>query len=537
MRRPATFLLLAALAAAPAAAATPPATAENGPPTPESPNAGAPSTEAPNAEAPNAEIEAHNAAEPAGEHPSDGTGAADQPSGEHGSRLTDERIPLDPDAVPERPRPLVELGNPFLGSGTLEKGIVLPTGAVWQPSLLVFGTLRTAYQSFDNDAGRYSELVGRLDLFGNLQLSGTERLIAGFRPLDRDGRFTSYVLSSDLPGAEEDEAVDELNGELTSLFFEGDFGEIFPNLSRDDFTPTDIGFSVGRQPLLFQEGLLINDSIDGIGLTRNTLQPHGTSNFRATLFWGWNEIGRNATTGSGIANREDGGAQLYGLLTSTDLLRSTVDADLVWVRSKVRGGDGGPETATGGDLAAGGISFVQRIGKAATSFRVLGSYALDDTAETADGLLLFSEASWSPPYGHDHLYVNGFWAMDEFVSAARGPATGGPLGRAGINFAAVGLGRYGAALSSRARDVAGGALGYQRFFDHTRKQLLVELGARIGTADEVSDSVATTVRYQAALGRRFVVVVDGFVGRRQAAAADGDDQTISGSRVELVVKF
>ena len=519
----ATLLLLAALAAAP------PATGASAPPTPESPSAGAP----------NAEARAHDDAEPAGERSSDDAGAADHPSGEHGSRLTDERIPLDPNAVPERPRPLVELGDPFLGSGTLEKGFELPTGAVWQPSLLVFGTLRTAYQSFDDEAGRYSELAGRLDLFANLQLSGTERLVAGFRPLDRDGRFTSYVLASDLPDSEEDEFLDALNGELTSLFFEGDFGEIFPNLSRDDFSPTDIGFSIGRQPLLFQEGLLINDSIDGIGVTRNTLQPHGTSNFRATLFWGWNEIDRSTTAGT-ADNREDDGAQLYGLLTSTDLRRSTVDADLVWVRSAVRDGNRGPETATGGDLAAGGISFVQRIGKAATSFRVLGSYALDDTTDTADGLLLFSEASWSPPHGHDHLYVNGFWAMDEFVSAARGPATGGPLGRAGINFAAVGLGRYGAALSSRARDVAGGAVGYQRFFDHTRKQLLVELGARVGTADEVSDAVATTVRYQAALGRRFVVVVDGFVGRRETpASADvgSGDQTISGSRVELVVKF
>ncbi len=465
--------------------------------------------------------------------------AGEGEAGKDDSRLTDERIPLEPDAVPERPRPLIELGDRFLGSGTLEKGFKLPTGAVWEPSLVVFGTLRTAYQSFDNDTGRYSELASRLDLFGNLQLSGTERVVAGFRPLDRDGRFTSYVLASDLPGVKEDEFSEELNGELTSLFFEGDFGEIFPNLSRDDFEPTDIGFSVGRQPLLFQEGLLINDSIDGIGITRNTLQPHGTSNFRATLFWGWKEIDRSTTAGAG-GNRDDNGAQLFGLLTSTDLSRSTVDADLTWVRSKVVGGGGGPETATGGDLLAGGISFVQRIGKASTGFRVLGSYAVDDTADTSDGLLLFGETAWSPPHGEDHLYVNGFWALDEFVSAARGPATGGPLGRAGINFAAVGLGRYGAALSSRARDVAGGAVGYQRFFDHTRKQLLVELGARIGTADDVDDSVATTVRYQAALGRRFVVVVDGFVGWRQAASggrnSDGGD-TISGSRVELVIKF
>jgi hypothetical protein len=457
---------------------------------------------------------------------------------EHLSRLTAEYIPLDPANVPARPKPLLELGEPFLGSGTLRKGIELPTGAVWQPSLLVFGTLRTGVQSFDNEAGRHSEWASRLDLFANLQLSGTERLVAGFRPLDREGRFTSYVFDSDLPRVEDRDFQDELNLELGSLFFEGDFGEIFPNLSRDDFERTDVGFSVGRQPLLFQEGLLIDDSIDGLGITRNTLQPRGTSNLRATLFWGWNEVGRG-TTGAAAGNREDGDAHLFGLLTSTDVRWSTIDADLVWVRSEVRGDEADPAAAEGGDLLAGGVSFVQRIGKAATAFRVLGSRALDHTAETADGVLLFGESSWAPPGGHDHLYVNAFWALDEFVSAARGPAAGGPLGRAGISFAAVGLGRYGAALSSRARNVAGGAVGYQRFFDHTRKQLLVELGARVGTADEVADSVAATVRWQAALGRRYVVVLDGFAGVRDTpeAAGGSGSETLSGARVELVLKF
>lgn len=454
--------------------------------------------------------------------------------GEHSSRLTAEAIPLLPENVPERPRPLIELGEPFLGSGTLDPGIRLPTGAVWQPSLIVFGTLRSGVQSFESEAGRIGEWATRLDLFANLQLSGTERLVVGFRPLDRDGRFTSYVFESDLPGVDDGDFQDEVNGEITSLFFEGDFGEIFPELSRDDFAPTDVGFSVGRQPLLFQEGLLIDDSIDGIGLTRNTLQPEGTSNLRATLFWGWNEVGRSGPVG----NAEDDGAQMLALLTSTDTRRSTIDADLVYVRSDVRA-EGPPDgrALAGGDLLAGGVSFVQRIGKAATAFRLLGSSAIDPTPVTGDGWLVFSELSWSPPYGHDHVYVNAFWAVDRYVSAARGPAAGGPLGRAGINFAAVGLGRYGAALSSEARDVAGGAVGYQRFFDHTRRQLHLELGARIGTGNDVANAVAATARWQSALGRRFVVLVDGFAGLRESLAPGVDDEELFGGRVELVLKF
>ena len=445
----------------------------------------------------------------------------------HSSELTDDYIPLQLEGFPERPRYLLELGNPYLGTGRIRPGFKLPTGAVWQPSLILFGTLRTAAQSFDDDRVRVTEIASRLDLFANLQLSGTERLVVGFRNLDRNGLFTSYVIEPN-PGTaefrarfEDDERFQEqLNADIESLYFEGDFGEIFPRLDGDDFGRTDVGFSLGRQPLLFQEGMLIEDSIDGLGLTRNTLLPKGTSNFRATFFLGVNEVHR--------ANVEDREAELFGLLTSTDVRRSTIDADLVYVR-------GGELT---GDMIAGGVSAVQRIGRYNTSFRILGSYAVDDeTAQSTNGALAFGELSWTPHYTDDLVYFTAFVAVDEFSSAARGPATGGPLGRAGISFAAVGIGSYGAPLDSRARDVVGGAFGYQKFFGAAkRRQLLAELGLRIGTRDPVADSAAAVVRYQMALGRRFVLVWDGFVGRREARIA-ALDRNLAGGRFELVIKF
>ena len=448
--------------------------------------------------------------------------------GHHSSALSDEYIPLQLEGFPERPRYLIELGNPYLGTGRIRPGFQLPTGAVWQPSLIVFGTLRTALQSFDDDGTRFTELATRLDLFANLQLSGTERLVVGFRNFDQDGRFTSYILEpgpDDLAfrnafGTDGDRFRDELNADIQSLYFEGDFGEIFPQLDKGDFGRSDIGFSVGRQPLLFQDGMLIQDSIDGIGLTRNTLLPQGTSNFRATLFVGVDNIHRG--------NVVDRDGEMVALLTSTDFRRSTVDADLVYVRSD--------EAA--GDLIAGGISAVQRIGTRNTTFRLLASHAVDrETSQGTDGALLFGELSWTPHYTDDLIYFTGFLAMDEFSSAARGPATGGPLGRAGINFAAVGLGSYGAPLSSRAHDVAGGAFGYQKFYGAAkRRQLLAEIGLRVGTASDVADSGAATLRYQMAAGRRFVLVWDAFVGQRDGGLL-AEDRTLYGGRFELVVKF
>lgn len=440
------------------------------------------------------------------------------------SRLLAEPLPLQLDGFPKRPKPLLELGEPFLGTGTLDSGFRLPTGAVWQPSFLVFGSLRAAVQSFDRGADRVSEAVARLDLFGNLQLSGTERLVVGLRNLDQDGRFTGLVLGSDRPGVD-DGFEDQLNARVSSLFFEGDFGEIFPNASRRDFAATDWGFSVGRQPLLFQDGLLINDTIDAVGITRNTLLPSGTANMRLTFLYGWNDLDRTDRA-RGRANLEDRSAQLFGLLTSTDFRPTTLDVDVVWVSSDR------------GELLTVGTSAVQRIGRMNSSFRVLSSFASgSDTALATDGTLLFSELSWTPHRTEDLFYVNSFWAFDDFASASRDPTAGGPLGRAGISFATVGLGNYGAALSSQARDTVGGAVGYQHFWNHTRSQWIAELGLRAGTEPTVADEAALSGRFQQALGRRLVVVVDAFAGRRRLSSPGGSERSLFGGRLELVTKF
>lgn len=455
--------------------------------------------------------------------------SGDEPSADgeshdgHGghSRLTDQYIPLQLEGFPQRPRPLIELGPNYLGTGNIRRGIELPTGAVWQPALLMFGTFRTAIQTFDR-VDRTTEWANRLDLFFNLQLSGTERLVVGFRPFDENGRFSSYFFqhpNRDLEG----EFDDNFNGEIDSLFFEGDFGEIFPNLSKRDFARTDIGFSAGRQPMFFQEGMLFNDVIDGIGLTRNTLLPSNTSNVRLTFFWGFNEVGRGALG----ANTQDLDGHVLALLTSTDFRSTTMDVDAAYVT--------GDDDI--GDLATAGVSFVQRTGHWNSSIRLLGSYAPDqESAFATDGALFFAEISTTPRRTHNLLYFTVFGALDEFVSAARGPATGGPLGRAGINFASVGLGNFGAPLSSRARDVAGGALGYQWFFDDTRKQVIAEIGARAGLERTIDDSAAATVRYQMALGRNFITVIDAFYSYMDNPVTNDTLDSVGG-RIELVTQF
>jgi hypothetical protein len=428
-----------------------------------------------------------------------------------GSRLSDQPIPLD--KTLERPPPLLELGDPFLGAGNLQKGITLPTGAVWQPSLVLFGNYRTAVQTFSNGKNKFSEWANRLDLFANLQLTGTERVLLGLRPLDRNGKYFGYQFDSDAG------FKSRFDGNLAMLFFEGDFGELFPKLDFYDRNSLDYGFSIGRQPLLLQDGMLLNDTIDSIGIVRNSLHTAWTSGWRLNFYYGWNYLHRND-------NELDTSAQLLALSTTADFYWSTMELDFVYVPASSRTSDG---------LYA-GFGATQRISLLDnafnTTFRILGSRALDrPTPQTSNGVLLFSQIALTPKGTLDWVYLDLFWAIDKFSSAARGPEEGGPLSRTGLLFSSPALGRYGSALGNDAEHSVGFALGYQMFFDTFRRQLLLEVGARKDTRRTNRDAAAMGARLQQAIWRHLLVQFDTFItgGRHQGPGYGG--------RTELVVKF
>ena len=502
--------------------------------------------------------------------------------GEHEeSRITDRYIPLQLEGFPRRPKPLLELGPPFLGTGRIGRGFTIPGGAVWTPSLVLFGTLRTGVGALDLDGVRSNRWANRLDLFGNLALTGTERVVVGVRPLHRPALYDTAMYDPETHhvdlrprsllftgyAAESRHGAPGLRSQLnfdwdtvSHLFFEGDLGELFPNLDADDRRGLDLGLSVGRQPVNFQEGLLINDFIDAVGVTQNNLRPGGAVNLRLTGLYGWNAVTRHSPLFFESA-------QLVGGFTEMDWRSTTTAFDVIYVR-------GGARDTAG--LAAGrprdglhaGISFIGRPGSGAfnTSLRVLTSMPVGTSSAPDDplanglseafdpasrGTLLFSEVSWTPHHGKNFFYATGFYALGTYRAAALDPLIPGPLARAGILFAGSGLGDPGA-LSPEANDTAGGAFGHQMFLAGTRQQLVFEGAARYSTAGcdslpacdprALADGLAGGVRYQAALGRRGVLVLDAFVAhdRERAGASPasvGGSSRRVGGRAELVVKF
>lgn len=475
------------------------------------------------------------------------------------SRITDEVIPLATD-LPARPAPIIELGPPFLGSGNIGPGIRAPGGAVWQPSFILFGTLRTSAGLLDDERVRTRQWTNRLDLFGNLYLTPTERLVVGLRPFDEatadgDRSFTGYTSMHPDPGGRSG-FQEHLNLGLDTIetfFFEGDVQELLPFLDRDDTEPLDLGLSVGRQAVVFQEGLLLNDTLDAVGFTRNNLKPSGTSNLRLTGLFAWGGVNRHVDAAGGLPRKRSAAGRLAGLFAEVDWSATTMEADLIWVsRARLEDPGEGADTTASGSVHA-GLGFVQRIGSLNTAFRLLASTpvgsAPDVSIPSRRGALMFTEMSWTPKGSHDLQYFNGFAALGSYRAAALDPTVSGPLARAGILFAGAGIGSFGAPLAPEATDTVGLAAGRQIFFASDRAQAVIEAAARFATASCATTDpscaahgLAVGARLQRALGRRFVVVADTFVAidrlrRPDDAGSEPASRFRNGLRVELLVKF
>ena len=429
------------------------------------------------------------------------------------SALSEESLPfLSEDDLPARRAPLLEIGNKFLSTGNIRPGFEIPTGAIWQPNFWVYGNFRSGIQRNEVDEQSTTEWSNRLDLFGNLQLTGTERVVIGLEPLHEGRSFSGRILSP----SDEEEGVDEFNLDIRTLFFEGDIAELFPKWDVLDSKPNDFGFSIGRQNVQFQSGMILNDTFDAFGISKNSIRFPGVEwlvNMRTTFIYGWDNINRDD-------NEEDEDADLYGAFIQMDTYNRTLEFDFAYVDSDQS------------DVLVASIDSIQTINKLSSTFRVAGSHSMgEETRNSGDGVLLFGEVAWTPPYSYDNIYVSGFAAFDNYVSAARGPTNGGALGQAGILFAGRAVGSFPSALSSRTSDVYGMAFGRQFFFSNNRKQLILESGVRSEDFEGGTDSYAVGARYQQAFGGRTVLQLDGFVSDSE----DGDTNT--GIRLELQIKI
>jgi len=435
------------------------------------------------------------------------------------SALSDVALPMQVQSFPRRPRPFLELGNPFFGEGYIGPGFRFPTGTMIQPQFFFFGLFRTGVQTFDNGVDpRVSQWVNSLQLFANFNATPTERFLAEFRPLDNTSDFSGYNFE---PTSGPDSGwQDALNGRVYQLFFEGNFYSLFPGLDNGRNSLLGFDFSIGRQELFLQSGVLINDAIDMLGVTHPSLFWLGGSATTATLIYAWGNIHRSG----GYLSRS---AQLIGGYLRNDYKFSTIEVDFFYSPANQAAGGGGFYMAA---------SAIQRLGKINANFTVAGSLATNrlttDQTTVNNGGLLFAQLSTDIVGTENIVYLNAFWAIDRFTSASRAADAGGPLGQTGLLFAATGLGDFGAALASTSTDSVGGTLGCQIFFDNLyRKQLILEIGAQSETTGPSQKAIAAGIQYQQAFGQNWVWVI-GATGALQE-----DKGPLYGLRTELDFSF
>lgn len=423
--------------------------------------------------------------------------------------------------VPFRPALFIELGDPFLDTGQLDAGFEVPIlGAVWQPRLWSYFIYRTTVQSFDNGAPgrlRDTEWANRLDFFANLQLTGTEKILLGLRPVDNNQptRFTRYTFD----GADED-FKNELNLDIETLFFEGDIGSLIPNLDRAGIEPIDFGFSVGRQPITFQEGIIINDTVDSIGLIRNNIPFPGTSNLRVSAMYAWDRLDRNDRARGADTN-------MYALFIAADAPVSTYNLDMIYVDDNSVNGDGFY-------VGASAIQRIRALGGISTAFRVNNSIAIDDEIPgnvIGDGTLLTAEISATPKGSDDIAYFNPFLSLGNFTQAGREPILGGPLANTGILFASPNLSTHGAEINPFTDDVVGFATGYQAFWDHKRRNLILEIAGKHDYDGKGFDSLGLGFQLQQAIGQHVQAQLEAFY------AFNGERDDASGGRAELLIVY
>jgi len=388
------------------------------------------------------------------------------------SRLSNKPVPLLKEHVqlPERNPPIVEWNLPFLGPGNIISGFKTPTGAVWQPAFWVFGDFQTSAGAFNDGVNPGRQYVSAAaNIFGNLQLTPTERVVIGFTPLSQGSNLGTGLLHVDGQGTS---FVNALNPNIQTLFFEGDTRQLFPGIDSNDRNGLDFGFAIGRQWITFQEGIMINDNIQALGITKDTIQIPGlTQDLRITGLYGWSDIRRNDTF-------PDHSAYLLAIFSEMDLRKSIVTFDFAYLGSDNPTDPFGVQR--GGSGVFFGTSATQRFGALNTAFRINTSTALDGTGTAMDnGVLFLAELSRTMPSSTNIIYANFFATAGDYTSAARSAQVGGPLERVGILFTPLAAGLAGSPIPGDANRAFGGALGYQMFFG-PRNQLTLELGGKVG---------------------------------------------------------
>ncbi|MBI06952.1 MAG: hypothetical protein CMM54_08235 [Rhodospirillaceae bacterium] len=434
------------------------------------------------------------------------------------------------------PRPIIELGREMYTSGPLsEGGTGLGKLNPTYDQFLVYGDWRAALAYNDNGAAEVGQVATRLNLDFDYRFTSTERVHAIIGPLDGQGEFTRCeFFGDDAPNNDPNRECDlqaDLN--LDALFLEGDGGAIYSGLAGQ-YSSIDFPFSIGLMPLLFQNGVWLDDAFTGAAFAIPALNspPLDISNMDFTFFAGFDKV-----TNPGIVDNDgvvaDHNVNIYGAATYIETRESYTEAGFAHLD-----GESGLDDQSFSSLT---FAFTKRyLPRISNSSRVIWSFGQDpdnNNQQTADGVIFLIENSLITSKPSTQVpYLNLFAGLDRPQSAARAGGAGGILKNTGINFETDGLTGF-PKLDDTGQNTFGGALGMEYLFALNR-QLVVEAAAlqvidgenENGRAAR-GDEYALGLRYQFPLSEAWIFRSDAMHGWRM------EDENLAGLRFEIRRKF
>lgn len=434
------------------------------------------------------------------------------------------------------PRPLLELGRPLYTAGPFtESATFLGNKNPVAPHLYIYGDWRTAVAFNDNGNNEVAQVATRLNLDVDLQITATERIHAFFGPLDRNNQFTRCEFGGNDRRASTggDTCEAELDGNVDALFFEGDLGAIRAGIT-DEYNNWDLPFAFGLMPLLFQNGVWVEDAFTGFAFTFPALNSPALdiSNMDFTFFAGFDKV-----SSAGVLDRDgkvaDHNVNVYGVTAFLEANQGYWELGYGFTH----GQDGLRDQSYHNFTAA----FTRRYGGwLSNSVRVIFNLGQDRQANglrNAHGTLLLIENSLITSKPLTLVpYFNFFMGLDSPQSLARAAGAGGVLKNTGINFETDGLTGF-PKLDDTARNSFGGALGVSYLFS-LDQQIVAEFAAvqAIGPDDSRKrngrgDEYAIGLRYQLPLDKAWLLRADAMYGWRT------NDENLAGARLEIRRKF
>jgi hypothetical protein len=296
---------------------------------------------------------------------------------------------------------------------------VLSPGQVWSlpftlfgeqvtPRLDVDGFVRTQFLVQQLKAPEYgfdhlfrSLIVPDVDLEVNLQLTATQRIHAQFQPLD--GGFARPTQYEVYPGGGWTVRTVRDGGEPAELWYEGEF---LNWLTPRDQYPLDLNLTIGRFPLSFQNGILMNNIADGLAISKDSIQLFNWSNLNIIYFLTWGETQGGFTATQQQQERKN----LTGINTDADIGDYFVEGSFFASYDNPR------TIQYPADLNRffWGLSVTRSIGEEGFTLRALGS-----TGNESQGNGQFFSIETTHEFMDTRPYFNIFGATKNFLTASQ----------------------------------------------------------------------------------------------------------------------